>query len=396
MQDALLITSPAAQEQELSRWSQRLVLFWTGFSCACFSIVKPLLVGALIDGYHLTARQAGFVAGIEMAGVGLAAIITSAFGANWGRHALIRFGAIIGVIGSLTPLASQSVPALLVLRLTAGMGSGFIAAVVISTIGRSGQPERLFGLYFIVSFVLATGFVPLEAVIIRHYGPDGAYYSFVVLLLAVLALIRFTPNAHLARRSAAGHLPPFPLASALMTLGVSILYWIGSGALWSFTERLGLQSGASGAQVAAALSIGQLASIGGAATAAALGTRLGRVAPAYASIAISIGGLALIGGSGFSSYAAGTLLFSFAWTLFLTYLNGLLSAQDSAGRVVALGVSSQTLGMAIGPSVAGALVAPFGYQAIVTFGIGCDVAAAMLLTVLALSPTLLRQRLQLQ
>jgi len=370
---------------DLRHWYTRAALFWTGFCCAGLSVVKPLIVGSLIDAYHYSPREAGLIAGFEMIGIGAGALLVSSLGARWTRHTVIRLGAVLGIIGSLAPFVSAHFLALFLLRGLAGVGSGFIAAAVLSTIGRTPDPDRTFGLYFIFSYLLAAAFFPIVSATILHFGADGSYYALALILLSVFVSVRMIPDSPIARPTIRGDLPPFPFKQAGMSLAVSVFFWIGNGAVWSFTERLGIRAGVTPLQIGTILAFGQLASIAGAGTAAFVNTRFGRLGPTFAAIALSIFSLAMIGTGSTPAYVAGALVFSFAWTLFLTYLNGLMSAQDSAGRVVALSVTSQTVGMAIGPSVGGALVASYGYQSIPTFGIAAHLVAVALLVLMVFS-----------
>lgn len=62
-----------------------------------------------------------------------------------------------------------------------------------------------------------------------------------------------------------------------------------------------------------------------------------------------------------------------------------MASQDEAGRIVALSVSSQTLGMAAGPAIAGALADAYGYGVIPLLGIACHIAALILLLPLVMA-----------
>ncbi len=378
-------SSTPEESGEWRHWSMFAALFWTGFACAGLSIIKPLIVGALVDSYGLSARQAGFIAGFEMIGIGAGALVVTALGTSWTRHVVIRAGTILALVGSFAPLCAAHFTALLLLRGLAGAGSGLIAASVLSAIGLTRNPDRTFGLYFIVVYLAAALLVPVASAVILRLGADGGYYLLAILLSTVFVSVRLIPNSSIARPTERGVLPPFPFRKGCMSAAVSVFFWIGNGAVWAFSERLGLLARLTHLQVAAILALGQVASIAGAGAAALLSTRLGRALPTFVAIALSILSLMLIGSRQAEGFSVGALLFSFAWTLFLTYLNGVMSQQDSAGRVVALSVTSQTLGMSIGPFAGGLLFASFGYESIVKLGIGCHLFAAGLLAVLVSS-----------
>src|SRR5690348_1031748 len=109
---ALIATSSArealAREHHLQGGLRLAAVFLTGFWSATLLLLKPLIVGALIDDYHFSPTQAGFVAGIEMAGLGLAALLIALAGARWPRRTIVLIGAALGIAGSLVPIVSHS------------------------------------------------------------------------------------------------------------------------------------------------------------------------------------------------------------------------------------------------------------------------------------------------
>ena len=156
---------------------------------------------------------------------------------------------------------------------------------------------------------------------------------------------------------------------------VSLVFWMGVGAIWAFVERIGLEAGIDRLMIGGVLSIGPFASVAGALTASVLHTRFGRVPVLVVAIALAILGAGLIGFGGTApSFTLGFLIFSYVWPLFLAYLGGAMAAVDPVGRVVAMSVASQTVGMAIGPAVGGIVATHAGYGAITVLGISCFAA----------------------
>ena len=78
-------------------------------------------------------------------------------------------------------------------------------------------------------------------------------------------------------------------------------------------------------------------------------------------------------------FGIAVLIFSYIWPLFLAYLGGAMSMLDPAGRIIAMSVTSQTIGMAFGPAVAGVIAVHFGYVAIAVLGLACFAVAFVLL-----------------
>src|SRR6185437_8238109 len=145
-------------------------LFWIGFASAASITVGPLIVGGLIEGYHYSPRDAGFVAGIETLGVGLGSFLVSSMGARWSRRATISYGTLLAILGSLTPLVAHHEAAVLVFRGLAGLGCGMTAAAVIAAIAQMHRPDRQFGLYFVFSYLLNALYFPASQGVMTTFG----------------------------------------------------------------------------------------------------------------------------------------------------------------------------------------------------------------------------------
>lgn len=363
-------------------------VFFTGLASAGLLVLKPLIVGALIDDYHFSPSQAGFVAGIEMAGIGISALIVATVGGAWNRRFVIFVGATLGILGSVVPVLSDAYMPILLSRFMAGIGSGLIASIVLAVIGTTRDPDRTFGLYYICTFGGSSLLVPAGVWMLARFNVGGAYVLLALLLLVVYVTAHRIPAALSGLREDGGRrsLPPFPMTAAVWSLGLSLFFWFGLGGVWAFVERLGVQAGVDQASIGRVLSVGPLASIAGALTASVLHTRLGRIPLLAASIVLAMLSVALLGwASTVSVFTAAVLIFSFIWPLFLAYLGGAMAMLDPAGRIIAMSVTSQTIGMAVGPAVAGVIAVHFGYVAITVLGLACFAVAFALLAPLMLA-----------
>ena len=363
--------------------SKSAALFWIGFACAASITVGPLIVGGLIEGYHYSPRDAGFVAGIETLGIGVGSFLVSSMGARWGRHPTIRYGTLLAILGSLTPLVAHQEAAVLVFRGLAGLGCGMSAAAVIAAIAQMHRPDRQFGLYFVFSYLLNAIYFPVSQAVMTTFGFAIMCYFVAAILLTPFVALRWIAPGPISKADVHGSLPAFPLSVASISLTVSFFFWVADGAVWSFSEQLGLRSGVSPLQIGLIIALGQLASMGGAGIAALIDIRFGRLIPTLVSIGLSMLGVLLLLVKGTAAYCAGILLISFAWTLFLTYFNGVMSAQDPAGRVAGMSVFSQTAGMALGPSLGGVLVVAYGYGSVSILGVVAYVISTAVLVILA-------------
>lgn len=364
-----------------------IAVFYSGFASAGLAILKPLIVGALIDDFKFSPREAGFVAGIEMAGIGVAAFVVAAFGGAWNRRLVILVGVTLGIVGSLIPFFSHAFDMVLVMRLLAGIGCGLIASTIFAVIGGTRDPDRTFGLYYMLTYVGAAMLVPAGSWVLAHFGAGGGYGLLALVLLIVYIAVPRIPHGFYQQRESGIHntLPPFPLKDAVVSLSLSLVFWTGLGAVWAFVERLGVDAGLTSTTISKALTIGPLMSMAGAFTVSLLHTRHGRSLPLLVAIILAIVSVGLVGWGGTTTtFTAGVLLFSFLWPVFLAYLGGTMAALDPGGRVVAMSVTSQTIGMALGPAAAGMLAGTYGYAAIIVMGLVCFGVALMLLTLLTM------------
>jgi predicted MFS family arabinose efflux permease len=360
-------------------------LFLTGLLSATLLVLKPLIVGALIDDFRFSATQAGFVAGIELAGVGIAAFVVASLGASWNRRHVILTGATLGILGSVVPVLTEGYVSILTARLIAGTGCGLIASVVLAVIGTTRDPDRTFGRYYLFSFVGGALFMLIGGIVISHFRVTGAYGLLAMMLMLVYITVHHIPGGSSSTKAGkqADQVAAFPLLAAMLILGVSCFFWVGFGAIWAFVERLGLKAGLGQAEIGSVLSASQLAGIAGALTASMLHTRFGRVMHLIASLGIAAVSVVPLGWStGIASYAIGVLAFSFVWPLFLAFLGGAMSAIDPSGRTVAMSVTSQTFGMAAGSAVGGMLAEVHGYVAIAGMALACFGACFVLLAML--------------
>jgi predicted MFS family arabinose efflux permease len=346
-----------------------------------------LIVGGLIDDYHFSPAQAGYVTGIEMAGIGLASFIVAAIGGAWNRRHVVLIGATIGILGTLGPVLSEAFVPILICRFIAGFGCGLIAAIALAVIATTRDPDRTFGLYYMMSYACAALLMAGGVWSITHFHVQGAYIFLALTLLVVYVTAHRIPESftELKGDGKSQALPPFPLTGGALSLGLSLLFWIGLGGVWAFLERLGLQAGVDREAVGGVLTFYAVAAFAGALTASILHTRLGRLPLLTAAIAGAVLSVGLIGWiPGLVPFAAGVIIFSYIWPLFLTYLSGTMAVIDPAGRVVAMSVASQCIGMALGPAIGGELAVRYGYVSIAVMALVCFALALAILPSLVL------------
>jgi predicted MFS family arabinose efflux permease len=362
-------------------------IFATGLASSALLVLKPLIVGGLIDEYHFSQAQAGYIVGIEMVGLSLAAFIVATLNKTWSRRWMLFFGATIGILGGLGPILTDAFIPILVCRFIAGIGCGLIAANVMSVIATTRDPDRTFGLYFMTCYAGAALLMTGGAWSLAHFHVRGIFIFMVLLLFVTYITVSLIPPsfAGLQDDNKAHVLPSFPLVEGGLCLGISMLFWVGLGAVWAFLERLGQQAGVSPEAVGYLLTFYGVAGFAGASSASILHKYFGRLELLIASITGALFSVTLIGwASGLFSFAAGVIIFSYIWPLFLTYMGGIMAAIDSGGRVVAMSVSIQCIGLALGTAIGGELSGRYGYISIPVISMVCFLLALALLPLLTI------------
>lgn len=363
-----------------------LSLFVTGFLSASLLVLKPLIVGALIDDYQFTPSQAGFVAGIEMVGIGLASFCMAITASAKNRKKAIYLGAMLGILGSLGPLLTSAYMPVLVSRFIAGVGCGMVAPIVLAILGTTRNPDRTFGQYYLTSYLASAAMMAVGTWAVAAFHVKGAYGLMSLALIAIFLTARNIPYAieDVSEDAKVEQKSSFPMKEGLLTLGLSFVYWIGMGALWSFVERLGMQASLTLSEIGAALSLGQLTSIAGALMTSLLHIRYRRLPVLAVAISLAVASVILLGWSGsLIGFMIGVCTFSFIWPVFLAYLGGIMATLDRGGRIVALSVTSQTLGMAVGSAVGGTMSDQFGYVAVPVSATFCFILCLVLLGIIA-------------
>ena len=84
-----------------------------------------------VAAFHLTARDQSLTTSILSAGTFFGAIIAGDIADFIGRRSTIIIGCIIFTVGGILQTASTTLPVMVVGRLIAGAGVGFISAIVI-------------------------------------------------------------------------------------------------------------------------------------------------------------------------------------------------------------------------------------------------------------------------
>lgn len=319
----------------------------------------PFQVGALMDGRGLSGSQAGLFGFCE---VGALAAIMVLLAPVIHRVRSLTVGLVGTLIAALANvlLYAMDPPYLVLLALAtlAGAGYGLVFAASITGASTARNPDRVYSVGnggAVIFVVLIMLLMPYGG---KHFGPAGAFLAVgVILALSAPTMIAFKARAALPANVPARVVKDPAVASLLILWGA---YSLGSGALWSFAERIAKSIHLAPETSAAILSATTLTGVLGTACAAFIAGRVPRIPAMIVGLIGTASSFLFMGfAAGPVSYTIGALaywvFYMFQYPLFL----GAAASLDAEGRVGTLGGGCERLAFAIGAPIAG-LIADYG------------------------------------
>ncbi|MEM8496589.1 MAG: MFS transporter [Pseudomonadota bacterium] len=320
-------------------------------------ITQPGLVQGFVEQLSFTEQQAGFIAASEMGGVAITAIffmfLTGVL--NW--RTAIAVASIVMFVGNGTSILVDDPVAFAIARGIVGVGEGVLISLGFTMLGLTRQTDRNFG--YMVMWLLLFGaiFIALMPMIFAQLGMTGVLLVFMLMSIVPLLLRNNLPEQPPASAIAIenSNLSP-PIIRTLAVFSV-LLFFIGIGAIWAYLFLLGLRAEGSEQNVANTIMVAQFVGAAGAFFTATLADRFGRFIPILATLIVCIlSQLLMTDGVVFAQYVSGVLLFNFCLNMAHPYLFALLSTLDRSGGIIRYAIAAQMLGIALGPSIAAAVI----------------------------------------
>jgi predicted MFS family arabinose efflux permease len=345
-------------------------------------VIQPMLVGGMVDYLGFTARQAGFVASVELSGLSLGMLLLVGVAPRVPGKVLAATA--IGVIASVNVASCfvQQFQIMLPLRFLGGMGCAMALAVFLAMAASERRPEKTFAIVNAVSIAYSGVFTPFAPTLLKAWQLPGLFLILAAVALVMISLIRgvVAGSAHAAREVSGDGRSRVVSLDIAFVLVMMLLLYTGHGSVWAFQERIGTGLGLTPQQVGnwigASMLIGGVA---GSLLAGMLGLRFGRVWPQLLSLGISaVAALLLVYGEAPLLFAIACALVAFSWFYGLPYQMGVLAEFDPKGRANMAGLVMTTGGSALGPAIAGMLVVGVGHTAIGQFAAACYLLSLML------------------
>ncbi|MEE3237033.1 MAG: MFS transporter [Pseudomonadota bacterium] len=378
--------------------SVSLYLTLTGYAVL---VGVPVISTAWVNLLGFTEVEVGRVAGADLGGLSLGAMLTSLLIARVNRRLLMTISALTAIAANGLCMVMFDYEQVLWLRLIAGFGSGMYTAVGVSNLGATLKPARAYNL-------MLFGFVFTQA-LEMHFLPqltmNGIYTVFIVCYIVPFFFIRWIPphpvekrlnievdvedsgsTHHVLQQHVPAYLPWLVLAAIVAT-------YVNIGAYWTYIELASadpLISIADPEWVGEVLVLASFFSGLGCLFATFLSNRFGLARPLMVTLvchAAIVGMLA--GGINNINVLISVYMFNFCWIFIDVYQMATIANVDHSGRFASLMPAAQGLGQIVGPNMAASILGyGLGYEAVF---IMCSMASLTGLAIYAFTYMKLRQ-----
>ena len=342
----------------------------------------PLLTGALLDHLNVNETQAGALGTVEMLSVSLAAFVAASWAGKISCAKLALAGAVIATAGQFLTAYTEQLHALTALRIMAGAGFGFAYAAGTMAAASTVNPDRVLGYANAIALIAVVLYLPGLALIIASSGYKGAYLALGVLIICLAPVLSWLQDGTGVKTTPRTQAVA-PLKPLIGLLSSIAFYNIGAGAVWGFSERMGLQAGFSVEETGFIIAIGAVSGMAGSLFAGWLGDQWGRKQAVVVALVAS--GLAYLlmamihSGLG---YVAGINIYWAAYMFLLPLFIGTGAVLDGGARAATLAAATISLTIGVGPVCGGLIATWFSYSAIGWFACAlCALSAVLFLSI---------------
>jgi predicted MFS family arabinose efflux permease len=350
----------------------------------------PVISTAWVELLGFTESQVGRVAGADLGGLSLGAVIASLFVARMNRRLLVLIAVAIVIVSNGLCMLFTDYETVLWLRVGAGVGSGIYTAVAVATLGASSKPARAFNL-MLFAFAFSQA---LEMQVLPMLSMNGIYLTFIACYLVGLPFLHWVPSRPLAKSTqqedaekedAQGNKsgsPRVPAYIPWLVLAAIFFTYINIGSYWTYIELATIDAGLDGDYVGRLLVWTSFFSLVGCAVATLISNRFGLARPlliALFSMAMVVGMLSF--GINDINILISMFSFNLLWIFVDVYQMSTVANIDPRGAYASLMPGAQGLGQIVGPNLAASMLgAGMGYDAVFVM---CAVAAIVGLLIYA-------------
>ena len=329
----------------------------------------PVISTAWSEKLGYTAEQVGRVAGADMGGLSLGAVIVALIISRFNRRHLVVVSILITVIANYLCTIYQQYEIVLWLRVLSGLGNGIYTGVAVAALGATIKPARAFNL-MLFAFAFSQA---LEIILLPHLTMNGIYWFFigcaVLTLFFIHWIVPYKKTDEVQKEiiqiesEENKQIPTYVLWLCMVSIFfayVSIGAYCVYIALASFSYRI------SQAWTGDVLFWGSLLTLVGCGFAAIFNKRYGIAKPFIGpSIIMMVIIALLIFGISNMNLLVSVFMFNFLWIFNDVFQMATVATIDTEGSFAALMPGAQGMGQIVGPNIAASLLgAQLGYSAV--------------------------------
>lgn len=330
---------------------------------ALMVLILPLYVGLAAEALRLSPTQLGMLAAAEASG----GVVSSLAGPWWIARVNWRVAAagaiVVMIAGALATAFATDFLSLMILRTaTSVLGAGVIYTLGIAILSQTTSPDRQFAIGGGAQALVPAMILLVGPSLSDRFGLQGVMILVAVLFASMLPLLHRVPlrgGTEGESTAIADALGSSAKRAGVLLLLSALLLTAATNAYWAFAERIGeaakLDHTTVGAWLAASAAIGVAAAAAAAIAAMHLSRNLSFL---LGSIGMALGMLAVITGVTNITFAISVIALFF-FSVFLTpFQFGAIAIADGSGtgRLAVLAPAAQSIGVMIGPILAGVLV----------------------------------------
>lgn len=381
----LAATEPCTPRLTRSGFASAVLVGLVG---AMVIFITPGFLAVIAQKTGFDNDQLGYLAAWDINAMGVTVGLSTFALARVPWRGAVALGLALIIAGNVLTAAVTSFPAMAAARVVAGAGEGIAVGFAFAALGRASNPDRAFSIYLVVGALLSSAFLYALPIIQAAVSPATLFLIFAALSALVMLSLRAFPDGSKDELDifAGGGKLDLPYSAGAL-IGVFLLFFA-MGAVWSYSERIGLASQLSMDVIATGLSIGTMAGVLGAGLAGILPRRWGRSWPLIVSGLAGVASFTLYRGQVSSNaFIAATVLMMFSWNFAQPLLSGICAEACVRGRVVCAMGSIQTFGTGLGPAAAAATLATGSFSFMIYAA-----AAVLVLSVAVTIATIARGR----
>jgi predicted MFS family arabinose efflux permease len=337
----------------------------------------PVISTAWVNLLGFSEVEVGRVAGADLGGLSLGAVMAAMLIAKVNRRLLVLGSASLAIAANALCMVLVEYDQVLWLRLFAGIGSGIFTAVAVATLGATAKPARAYNM-MLFAFAFSQA---LELHVLPQLSMDGIYLVFIGAYAISLLFLSWIPprpaersldvEIDVGERSGGHHVEhrAVPVWVPWLVLGAIVATYINIGGYWTYIELASAHRSISSADadwVGKILVWASFLSLLGCLFATIVSNRFGLARPLLLTLvvhSIIVGMLA--GGINNTNITVSLFMFNFLWIFVDVYQMATIANVDHSGRFASLMPAAQGLGQIIGPNVAATVLAVgLGYSGV--------------------------------